>query len=64
MGLSIVPKSILKNPIEKKVKVNKKNIKNDEKLSYEVDILKGRKIEKELRYQVERDIGLISINTE
>ena len=64
MGLSIVPKSILNNPIEKKVKVSKKDIKTDEISFYEIDILKSRKIEKELRYQIERDIGLININTE
>ena len=64
MGLSIVPKSILKDPIEKKVKVDKKSIKTDEDSFYEIDVLKSRKIEKQLRYQIERDIGLININTE
>lgn len=64
MGLSIVPKSILKNPIEKKVKARKKDIKTDENSFYEIDILKSRKVEKELKYQVERDVGLININTE
>ena len=64
MGLSIIPKSILKNPIEKNVKVSKKDIKTDENSFYEIDILKSRKVEKELKYQVERDIGLININTE
>ena len=44
MGLSIVPKSILKDPIEKKVKVDKKSIKTDEDSFYEIDVLKSRKI--------------------
>lgn len=64
MGLSIIPKSILKTPIEKKIKINKKDTIKDQDSFYEIDIIKSRRIEKELKYQIERDIGLISINTE
>lgn len=64
MSLSIMPKSILKNPKDKKVKVDKIKKHSVEEDFYEVDILKSRKIEKDLKYQIEREVGIVNINTE
>lgn len=63
-GVINYTKKHTKESYRKNVKVSKKDIKTDENSFYEIDILKSRKVEKELKYQVERDIGLININTE